>query len=65
MVRATQFENNFKTDLKYISENAYNFLSKTKIYGDEIIMPKIGTIGSVYLMPFINKPSSLAMNIFN
>lgn len=64
MVRATDLENDFKTDLKYISENAYNFLSKTKIYGDEIIMPKIGTIGSVYLMPFLNKPSSLAMNIF-
>ncbi|WP_337164538.1 restriction endonuclease subunit S [Vibrio fluvialis] len=65
MVRTTDLEkNNFTDDVNYISEHAYNFLSKTKIYGNEIIVNKIGSAGKVYLMPVLNRPVSLAMNQF-
>lgn len=65
MIRSTNFEkNDFKKDLKYISESAYNFLEKSKLYGGEILIGKIGNAGRVYLMPKFNFPCSLAMNLF-
>lgn len=65
MIRSTNFEkNDFKKDLKYISESAYNFLVKSKLYGGEILIGKIGNAGRVYLMPKFNFPCSLAMNLF-
>jgi len=64
MVRSTDFENNFTNPLKYIDEHAYEFLSKSKVFGGEIIISKIGNAGKVYLMPSIDRPCSLAMNLF-
>ncbi|MBS4072155.1 MAG: restriction endonuclease subunit S [Algoriphagus sp.] len=64
MVRSTDFENNFENEFRFIDENAYNFLSKSKVFGGEIIMSKIGNAGNVYLMPRIDRPCSLAMNLF-
>lgn len=65
MVRTTDLEkNDFVNDVKYISESAYNFLSKSKVYGGEIIINKIGSAGKVYLMPFLERPVSLGMNQF-
>lgn len=65
MVRTTDLENNnFEKDVKYINEHAYNFLEKSKVYGGEIIINKIGSAGKVYLMPKLNRPVSLGMNAF-
>jgi type I restriction enzyme S subunit len=65
MIRATNFEKeNFKTDLKYITEHAYNFLSRSKLFGGEILIGKIGNAGRIYFMPNLKKPASLAMNLF-
>ena len=65
MVRTTDLENNdFLKNVKYINENAYNLLSKSKIFGNEIIMNKIGSAGKVYLMPCLNMPVSLGRNAF-
>ena len=65
MIRTTDLENNnFAQNVKYITQSAYDFLTKTKIYGGEIIINKIGSAGNVYLMPNLNKPVSLGMNLF-
>ncbi|WP_350594915.1 MULTISPECIES: restriction endonuclease subunit S [unclassified Pseudoalteromonas] len=65
MIRTTNFEqNNFDSNLKYISEHAYNFLEKSKVKAGDIIMNKIANAGSSYLMPELNCPVSLAMNLF-
>ncbi len=64
MVRSTDFENDFMNDLRYISESAYNFLSKSKVFSGDLIMSKIGNAGKVYLMPDTQGPCSLAMNLF-
>lgn len=65
MVRTTDLEkNNFTTGVKYISEHAYNYLTKTKVFGGELIVNKIGSAGKLYLMPTLNRPVSLAMNQF-
>ena len=65
MIRTTDLENdNFIQGVKYINEKAYNFLKKTKIFGGEIIINKIGSAGNVYLMPILNRPVFLGMNQF-
>lgn len=65
MVRTIDLEkNDFEHDVKYIDENAYNILSKSKVYGNEIIMNKIGSAGKVYLMPCLYRPVSLGRNAF-
>jgi len=65
MIRTTDLENNnFIKGVKYINEKAYNFLKKTKIFGGELIINKIGSAGNVYLMPYLNIPVSLGMNQF-
>jgi type I restriction enzyme S subunit len=65
MVRTIDLENNnYVKNVKYIDEHAYNFLEKSKVYGGELIMNKIGSAGKIYLMPYLNKPVSLGMNQF-
>jgi len=65
MVRTTDLENNnFEEGVNYISEKAYHFLSKSKVFGGEIIINKIGSAGKVYFMPHLNRPVSLGMNAF-
>jgi type I restriction enzyme S subunit len=65
MIRTTDLERgDFLKNLKYISKIAYDFLGKSKLFGGEIIINKIGSAGQVYLMPYLNKPASLAMNQF-
>ena len=65
MIRTVDFEkDDFENDVKYVSEHAYNFLKKTKVFGGEIVINKIGNAGKVYLVPPLNKKISLGMNQF-
>ncbi|TAF47576.1 MAG: hypothetical protein EAZ64_00360, partial [Sphingobacteriales bacterium] len=65
MVRSTDLEkSDFTTNVKYVSEHSYNFLEKSKLFGGEILINKIGNPGRVYMMPKLNKPVSLGMNLF-
>ena len=65
MVRAVDLQNsNFENDVRYVTENSYNFLKKTKIYGNELVIDKIGNAGNVYFMPKLNRPVTLGMNLF-
>jgi type I restriction enzyme S subunit len=65
MIRTTNFEKkDFQNNLLYISEHAYNYLKKSKVLGDDIIINKIANAGATYIMPHLNRPVSLAMNLF-
>lgn len=66
MVRITDLiKDDFEKDVINITKNAYEHLSKTKLYGGEILINKIGTYaGQSFLMPNVKRPSSLGMNIF-
>ena len=65
MVRSTDLETqNYETNIKYISKHTYNFLSKSKVYGGELLINKIGIPGKTYIMPKLNRPVSLGMNLF-
>jgi len=63
MIRTTNLAaNDFFKNIKYVSEETYNFFKKSKIYGGEIIMNKIGSAGDFWIMPKLNKPVSLGLN---
>lgn len=65
MVRTTDLEkDNYSDNVKYVTERCYNFLSKSKVYGGELLINKIGTPGRTFLMPHLNRPVSLGMNLF-
>ena len=57
------------TDLKdktykvYVDKHSYDFLSKSILYGGEIIISNVGDVGSVHLCPVLDKPMTLGNNI--
>lgn len=65
MVRTTDLEKrDFTNDVKYVSKPTYDFLEKSKVFGGEVIINKIGSPGRTYLMPDLHRPVSLGMNQF-
>ena len=54
--------NDFVKNAKYVSEDTYNFFSKSKVFGNELIFCKIGSAGLNYIMPVLNRPVSLGLN---
>lgn len=65
MVRTVNFNaNDFVNNMKYISRESYEFFKKSKLYGNEIIINKIGSPGTIGYMPVLNKPVSLGLNQF-
>ena len=65
MVRTTDLESGDLTSgVKYIDEAAYKLLDKSKLFGGELIMNKIGSAGKIYIMPHIDRPASLGRNAF-
>lgn len=63
LIRLVDYNNNFKEPYVYIDEHAYNFLSKTKLYGGEIIISNVGAnAGTVFKVPKLDIPMSLAPN---
>ena len=65
MVRTTDLENdNFTDNVKYVTKKCYDYLKKSKVYGGELIINKIGSPGRTFLMPNLNRPVSLGMNQF-
>ena len=64
MVRTTDLETGDMSSVKFIDKEAYELLSKSKVYGGEIIMNKIGSAGKIYMMPKVEMPASLGRNAF-
>lgn len=49
---------------KYVDEKTYNFLSNSKLIGDEILVANIGAnVGETWLMPKLNSYATLAPNM--
>lgn len=65
MVRTTDLEkSDYTNNVKYVSEHSYHFLEKSKLFGGELLINKIGSPGRVYIMPDLGIPVSLGMNLF-
>ena len=62
LVKTQDFQNNFVKDLTYIDEHAYNFLANSNLFGGELILSNVGSIGRVFIVPKLNTRMSLAPN---
>lgn len=62
-VRNTDLKVNFSQERKYVDEHSYNFLSKSKLFGRELIISNVGDVGSIYLCPSYKMPMTLGNNV--
>ena len=63
LIRLVDYNNNFNGNFVYIDDRAYNYLSKSKLYGGEIIISNVGAnVGTVFRCPKLKYKMSLAPN---
>ena len=62
LVKTQDFQNNFSKDLTYTDEHGYRFLSGSNLFGGELIISNVGSIGKVFIVPHLNRPMTLAPN---
>ena len=62
MVKTADFSNGFTKNLTYTDEQGYNFLENSNLFGGELILSNIGSIGKVFIVPDLKRPMTLASN---
>ena len=63
LIRLVDYNNDFQGKFVFINEHAYEFLSKSKLYGNEIIISNVGAnVGTVFRCPKLQYKMSLAPN---
>ncbi len=63
LIRLVDYNNSFAGKFVFIDEHAYEFLSKSKLYGNEIIISNVGAnVGTVFRCPVLPYKMSLAPN---
>ena len=64
LVRTTDLkEKEFKPE-RFTDKRGYEFLKKSALYGGEILMANVGSIGEVYIVPEVDFPMTLAPNMY-
>lgn len=48
---------------KFVDEHSYHFLSKSALFGGEVIISNVGDVGSVFLCPYLSQPMTLGNNM--
>ena len=62
MVKTADFANDFTKGLTYTDKQGYEFLSNSNLFGGELILSNIGSIGKVFIVPYLHRPMTLASN---
>ncbi|WBU87966.1 restriction endonuclease subunit S [Cellulophaga omnivescoria] len=63
LIRLTDFNRDFNGDFVYVDKKAYEFLSKSKLERDDIIISNVGAYaGTVFKCPDLNYPMTLGPN---
>lgn len=63
LLRLTDYNNKFDGNFVFIDKNAYDFLNKTKLYGNEIIISNVGAnVGTVFKVPRLKYKMNLGPN---
>lgn len=48
---------------RFVNQHSYEFLSKSKLIGGEVIISNVGDVGSVFLCPKLDGPMTLGNNM--
>lgn len=62
MVKTQDFQNDFTKDLTYTDKHGYEFLENSNLFGGELVLANVGSIGKVFRVPALNRPMTLAPN---
>jgi type I restriction enzyme S subunit len=62
LVRTTDLSNRRNVEQVYIDKKSYDFLSNSNLFGGEIILPNIGSVGDVYIYTPLYAHATLAPN---
>ena len=62
MVKTADFSNGFTKALTYTDKRGYDFLKNSNLFGGELILSNIGSIGKVFKVPYLDRPMTLASN---
>lgn len=62
-VRTTDYTGGFTGNLKYTDKASFDFLKKSRLYGDEVIISNVGNTGTVFRPPvWLRMPMTLGSN---
>lgn len=65
LVRLTDLRENLQNAGVYVNEDSYNYLSKSKLYGGEILVANVGAYAGLFCeMPYVEGKNTLAPNMF-
>ncbi len=65
LVRLTDLRENLQNAGVYVDKNSYDYLSKSKLYGKEILVANVGAYAGLFCeMPKPNIPATLGPNMF-
>ncbi len=64
LVRTTDLDKDEFFPERFTDEKGYNFLKKTSLFGDELIVANVGSIGKVFKVPKYDMPMTLASNTY-
>ncbi len=62
LVRFTDFSKGWNGNYKFISKSSYEFLNKSKLFPEDLIVTNVGYPGKTFILPDLGKPMSLAPN---
>lgn len=62
-IRTTDFNSGFSKELRYVDKSAYDFLAKSVLIGNEVIISNVGDVGTVFRSPsWLGMPMTLGSN---
>ena len=62
LVKTKDFQNDFSVDLTFTDEKGYAFLENSNLFGGELILSNVGSIGKIFVVPYLNRKMTLAPN---
>lgn len=61
-IRNTDLKSGFSQKV-FVDKHSYEFLSKSKLFGGEVIISNVADVGSVHLCPKFDRPMTLGNNV--
>lgn len=62
MVKTADFSNGFTKNLTYTDKHGYEFLSNSNLFGGELILSNVGSVGKCFIVPKLPCKMTLAPN---
>ena len=62
LLKTKDFQSDFQRDLTYTDKHGYEFLENSNLFGGELILSNVGSIGKIFIVPKLKRRMTLAPN---